>query len=1093
MNSRLNLALALSVAVISGAAQEITGQQEHSSEIIRRGVKLHDEEKYDDAIAEYKKVHRNDSNYYLAGVEILTSMMAAKKYEEGLGLCEHLLKLRNDYTPNVLVYKGDFLDYLGKSDEARSVFAAGRKDYPLNHSFYFEESVLRLQQKKYDEGFDFLVLSARVNPFHPATHFQLAVLAQRNNNLAATMLAYQYYLICDAVSKRAQKVVVNLEKIARLELEPDSILSMKAFQNGNDLSEMESLLRSKFALGDKFKDKTGLNYDLLKQMQLLIENIGKYKSEKGFYNEFYGRFFADLNAEKHTETYLYYSLKGMGVEKVNKWLEKNKSEVERFETWCYNYVCMNFAKFSENLNGKVAAVPHWYNNNSIAAAGEKNAAKENNGYWNFYYRNGIRRAEGEYVSGAKHGMWKYYSPNGNLDKEEVFDKGSQTLYRKYYDNNNLKVEVKLDKGTVTGEKKVYYSNGNVYSTTPYVNGKENGMQTFYFRNGATRYSISNVEDVVNGDLKEYYDNGKLYQQVKFVNSNREGPAKYYYNNAGNTLKSEGSYVKNKEAGEWKYYHDNGTVSETRIYDDGVLDGTNKEYHEDGKLKTDDNYSKGKLNGLCRNYSEEGKLWEEYVYKKGKLLEYRAFRPDGTKICDNAINGKNFAVVLYHPNGTKRREGAVSDGDLHGIWKEYNMFGLLTMESTYEEGRLHGKRTQYHPNGKVRSESGFARGEETGRYRSFHINGTPNTEGEMVNGEKNGYWITYYRDGTLASREYYNEGDLEGWNEYYDVAGKIHSEELHREACLVKVIHFDTVGTVSRNMDFPGGTGVLERYGLNGERIFKRSIVKNMAEGESVAWYPDGKLLSKIIFKNGKREGLLEEFDALGVMVSKTNFFNNQKNGVEEDFTEDGKVESRYNYRNGEYHGRCLIYHANGKISRDNNYNDGELEGEADMMDDMGELIYKRYFHNDLLIGYTYYDASGKLLPRKTLPAGESTVTCYYKNGKKSLEAGYLNGDLHGKRKVFSSSGKLMSESEFYYGASHGASREYSASGTVLSVRNYHYGRLTGKSETFYDNGTRRSEVNYRNGERHGWTRYYDRSGKLMKSVYYYNDWPVKNG
>ena len=83
----------LLLTVATGRSQN--NSEPSSTELIRKGLSLHEEEKYEEAIAEYKKVHRNDSNYYLASVEALSSMLGAKKYEEGLALCDHLLKLQN--------------------------------------------------------------------------------------------------------------------------------------------------------------------------------------------------------------------------------------------------------------------------------------------------------------------------------------------------------------------------------------------------------------------------------------------------------------------------------------------------------------------------------------------------------------------------------------------------------------------------------------------------------------------------------------------------------------------------------------------------------------------------------------------------------------------------------------------------------------------------------------------------------------------------------------------------------------------------------------------------------------------------------------
>lgn len=1086
----------LIVLVLLSGSLALRGQQnlqekERSIFIIERGVKLHDDEKYEEAIAEFKKVHRNDSNYYLASVEILNSYLALNKNVEGIALCDHLLKLKNEYTPNILIYKGDFLDHLKKYEEAQKVYETGAKDYPLNHSFYYEMGVSKLNQKKYDEAYPLFIKAIRLNPFHTASHLQMGLLARRSNNITCTMLAYQFSLLCDGTSKRAQGIVGDLEKISKLELEPDTLLTVKVFETENDLSELESIIKSKVALSDKYKSKTDLQFDVVKQMQLLIENIGKYKDVKGFYNEFYGKFFSELQNAKYFEPYAYFCLRGMEVEKVNKWLLKNKSDVDKFELWTYHYMCETMANYPENLNGKVVNVPHWFNNNFIVASGLQNAQEQNNGYWNFYYSNGIKKSEGEFINGKRTGVWKFYTQTGGIKEEGHYDNGDEKLYKSFYDNNNPSVEVGIVNNKINGLKKSYFSNGNIAASTEYKDGEINGTQTYYYRNGSLRYTIKNVNGSLSGDLVEYFDNGKIYQKATFVNNNREGAAKTFWNNAGNTIESEGNYVKNNPVGEWKTYYRSGKPLKVFTYDkDGLLEGALKEFHENGKLETEEVYSNGKLNGLTKEYTEDGILWQEFLYKKGKLLEYRAFKKDGTKICDNKINGKNFQLTLYHPNGTKRREGKVSDGELDGAWKDYSTFGVLMRETNYKEGKYDGKYTEYQTNGKVKRERVYKDGTENGYYKSYYINGTLETEGMIIDGNNEGYWKNYHKDGSLDSYTYYVNDDIDGWNEYYDVNGKLTSENLYRENCLIKVVYHDTSGAVSQNIDLPGGNGLLEKKTSDGKIIFRKQFVKDYADGISKSFYPDGKTETEVEFKKGRMDGKAKSYNAFGVLMSEVPYFNNEKNGKEVEYYYDGKLQSEYFYENGDYNGVCHSYYENGKVYKDVRFNYGDAEGESNLYDESGELIYQRIFHNDLLVGYTYKDTKGQLLKLMELSPGDSKLVCYYPNEKKSFEATYTNGDLNGKRTMYYANGKVMDESEFYFDLQNGISKEYFSGGTIKCVENYYYGKREGKVENYYENGKLRSEETYKKGTEHGWFKFYDNTGTLIKLILYYNGDPI---
>jgi antitoxin component YwqK of YwqJK toxin-antitoxin module len=1087
LRSKKLLPILIISAFMSGVrAQQIAQTEERSAIIIERGIERHNEKKYDEAISEYKKVHRNDSNYYLAGAELLNTLLAQEKNEEGLAYCDHLLKLKNDYTPNILLFKGDFLDNLGKYEEAEKIYKKGITDYPLNHGFYFEQAISKIRKKKYEEGYELLTKALKLNPFHASSHYQLGLMAYRSNNVTAAMLAFQFFLICDHSSKRAAGTVIDLEKIAKTEMEFDSIVKVKIFDGQNDFSEMESLLKSKVALTKKYKSKVDLNYDLLKQMQILVENIGKYSDVPGFYNEFYGKYFSVLNQKKMFEPLSYYILGGLNIEKVDKWAEKNKSEMTAFREWTYEYMCTEMARFPEVLNGKTITVPHWYSGGAIMGAGERTKDGMNNGYWNYYYKNGIRKSEGEFIAGKKNGSWKYYYPNGQIKEKSEFANDEQKYYNSFYHNNNPEVELAVENNQVTGEKKVYYSNGNLASSTTYKNGQINGPQKYYYRNGAPRYTITNTNGVISGDLLEYFDNGKKYQTVKFVNGNREGPSKTYFNNTDNTVASEGNYLKGQAVGDWKNYYQSGALYKTQTFNnDGEREGLLKEFYENGKTQLEEQYSNGHLSGLSKMYNEDGSLWQEFLYKKKKLIEYRAFKPDGTRICDNKINGKNFKLALYHPNGVKRREGEVSDGELTGVWKDYNTYGVLVSEANYVEGNYDGKYLNYHGNGKVQKERYFIKGKENGLHKTFYINGKAESEGMVVNDDYEGYWTYYYKDGSIKSKLFYIGSELEGWSEYYDTKGRLDMENLNSEYCLIKVVYHDTAGAVLQNIDLPGGNGTLERKTMDGKVVYVKKFEKDYPQGVATSYYPDGTIESTAEYNKGKKEGKSVYYNALGKIVNEVKYFNGEKTGKEKSYDEDGKLSSDYNYYNGDYHGVGISYHANGKVSKDAHYEYGDAEGESSLFDEAGELIYKRIFHHNLLVSYTYKDAVGNLLPPKVLGTGETKLVCYFQNGKKSLDASYLNGDLHGKRIMYHSNGKVMDDTDYYYDTRHGESKEYYANGTLKEIENYYYGSSDGVSRGYYENGKLKWERNYKMGELHGWCTFHEANGAVKKKVLYH--------
>ena len=98
----------IGIAIISLSLHtNVFAQQEYkplnSREIIQEGIKLNDDKKYDEAIAEFKKIERNDSLFALASVELINTYSSDKKDSLAIILCDELLKHSDQYTPNILL------------------------------------------------------------------------------------------------------------------------------------------------------------------------------------------------------------------------------------------------------------------------------------------------------------------------------------------------------------------------------------------------------------------------------------------------------------------------------------------------------------------------------------------------------------------------------------------------------------------------------------------------------------------------------------------------------------------------------------------------------------------------------------------------------------------------------------------------------------------------------------------------------------------------------------------------------------------------------------------------------------------------------
>lgn len=95
-------------------------------------------------------------------------------------------------------------------------------------------------------------------------------------------------------------------------------------------------------------------------------------------------------------------------------------------------------------------------------------------------------------------------------------------------------ECESDEDKITGcvGKEYYYNNGQleIESETPFKNGKENGIEKEYYKNGRLKRETPYTDGKLNGVVKEYYETGELLREAPYKNGEHDGVAKIYDKN-----------------------------------------------------------------------------------------------------------------------------------------------------------------------------------------------------------------------------------------------------------------------------------------------------------------------------------------------------------------------------------------------------------------------------------------------------------------------------------------------------------------------------------------------------------------------------------
>ncbi|WP_425400462.1 toxin-antitoxin system YwqK family antitoxin [Aeoliella sp.] len=191
---------------------------------------------------------------------------------------------------------------------------------------------------------------------------------------------------------------------------------------------------------------------------------------------------------------------------------------------------------------------------------------------------------------------------------------------------------------------------------------ETKKQPYVVRN-VVRFSDDSIKS--DGDYREYYPDGKVFV--------------------------EGQYRLGAPAGEWKYYHPDGTtVAKVVNYEDGQPEGAVDVYRADGTLKAKRAYANGRRQGEWTVYGDDGKqkLFESH-YTEGKADGvWQAWYDNGQQRTQIPfVDGKREGTAIeWDDEGNKRSESSFKEGLLEGVMHVWTKDGR-EFERQYEGGKM----------------------------------------------------------------------------------------------------------------------------------------------------------------------------------------------------------------------------------------------------------------------------------------------------------------------------------------------------------------------------------------------------------------------
>jgi len=187
----------------------------NSGELIKNGLKLHDEKKYKEAIEEYLKINRSDTNYANALYELSYSYYADSQFDKSLEYAKLGLQQFPQKYSMFSMQAANALDDMKKSDESLKLYDSALILAPQSYLLYFNKGIVNYKLKNYDEAKKNMQKCLLINPYYSSAHYFLGNIYLFQGNLIPALLAYKTYLLIAPSGKYYVNVITTMGDISK--------------------------------------------------------------------------------------------------------------------------------------------------------------------------------------------------------------------------------------------------------------------------------------------------------------------------------------------------------------------------------------------------------------------------------------------------------------------------------------------------------------------------------------------------------------------------------------------------------------------------------------------------------------------------------------------------------------------------------------------------------------------------------------------------------------------------------------------------------------------------------------------------------------
>ena len=621
-----------------------------------------------------------------------------------------------------------------------------------------------------------------------------------------------------------------------------------------------------------------------------------------------------------------------------------------------------------------------------------------------YDSTGKKDSEKMYKEGLKDGEWNFYNDDVVLVRVEVYndDLKDGLWYTKDLETRDIHYEEYREDKFIVRYTEHYYPNFQLMEKYAYKDSLPHGKWIGYYKDGETKHVKRFEDGKKQGKWQYYTELGDVHTLELFENDKRNG--EWYKRLEGKDIQYQFWDMDSLISEYADLHYPNGQLKEKISYKEGLKDGKFTGYYQNGSKKYVKRYEDDIPAGKWQYYTMAGKTNAEEIYVDGKRDdEWYRLEQNGDVYyqfwdMDSLIS--EYAD-LHYPNGQ------------------------LIEKISYKEGLKDGKFTGYYESGETKHKKKYTEDKPDGKWQFFTAGGDKNEEQIYAEGKKVEEWYridekgdTYYQfwdqdsliseyadlhysNGQLIEKISYKDGLKDGKFTGYYPSGKVEYIKRYEE---------DKPMGEWKFVKEDGSTKKIERYEMgkkneewityeeNGDVYYQYWVQDSLISEYADLHYPNGQLIEKISYKEGKKNGKFTGYYESGQTKYIRTYKDDKLEGKYADYTESGQILLKQSYVNDLLDGASKEWYLNGKVKVKTSYTAGKLNG-----------------------GFMSYDSLGRKETKGEYDMGLKTGDwlTWYPSGKKKERLSYFSGKANGMYSLWDEEGRIIKEGEYSNDLKHG--------------------------------------------------------------------------